>query len=214
MQKAACLILCLKQLCRGLDDDGAVLLLAKHCHLPQVSLCRRQNIQATPRIRWLCSGPARAHPLTPCRGLCVVSFSFLANPHEPEQLGTCLAVRSWLPAPAWQVGWVVTWHRRAPSSPALPSRASEHRGPAGTITLPAPEMKMDWPKWSIRAKNKLEIRAQAILAKSCSVHAGRCPMGGLGAPLGLQKPPEQTVCDISFGSAAISLLSWRISPLY
>lgn len=29
MQKAACLILCLKQLCRGVDGDGVVLLSQK-----------------------------------------------------------------------------------------------------------------------------------------------------------------------------------------
>lgn len=38
--------------------------------------------------------------------------------------------------------------------------------------------------------------------------------GELGAALSSQKPPEQTVHDISFGSAAISLLSRRMSSLY
>lgn len=104
--------------------------------------------------------------------------------HTRARAAGIVPVRGWLPARAWQVVWVVTWHTRAvaPSSPALPSWALEHPVPAGTITLPTPEMKMDWSKWSIRSsgpKIKLEIWAQAILAKSSSVQAGHYPVGTL-----------------------------------
>lgn len=95
---------------------------------------------------------------------CVVFIGLLPNARKPARLGTCLP-RSWaasLCLASWLDGHLahVAHGTEFDSTAQLSVRGP---GPCWQITLPAPSMKMDWSKWSIRSSSpkiswKCELR--------------------------------------------------------